>query len=196
MSFELMKLPFSMEALEPYISEETLKYHYGKHHLGYVNKLNSLVSGSALAEKTLEYIIKNESGKIFNNAAQIWNHDFYWQCLAPKNGQKMGEKLLTAINNDFISFDEFKNQFKEKALDNFGSGWTWLIKNANGSLEIINTSNANNPIKENKNPLLTCDVWEHAYYIDYRNDRGNYFDNFWNIINWGFVEKNLLFTSI
>ncbi len=190
MSFELMKLPYAMDALNPYISEETLQYHYGKHHQGYVNKLNTLIGGTDLAEISLEDLIKNESAKIFNNAAQIWNHNFYWQCLTPKGEGKPAGKLIEAINKDFGSFDECKKVFKEKVLANFGSGWTWLVKEKDDKLEIVNTGNADNPMTKNKQPLLTCDVWEHAYYIDYRNERGTYLDNFWKIVNWKFVEKN------
>lgn len=190
MPFTLIKLPFAMDALEPYISEETLKYHYGKHHQGYVNKLNSLLKGTKSANETLENLIKNESGGIFNNAAQIWNHNFYWLSLTPKSSKKPAGKLLKAIDKDFGSFDKFKEAFKEKALSNFGSGWTWLVKNPDGALEILNTSNADTPMRHNKKALLTCDVWEHAYYIDYRNERGTYIDKFWNIVNWQFVEKN------
>lgn len=179
-----------MDALEPYISEETLKYHYGKHHQGYVNKLNALLKGTKSANETLENLIKNESGGIFNNAAQIWNHNFYWLSLTPKSSKKPAGKLLKAIDKDFGSFAKFKEEFKEKALSNFGSGWTWLVKNSDGPLEILNTGNADNPLRHNKKALLTCDVWEHAYYIDYRNERGNYIDNFWNIVNWQFVEEN------
>jgi superoxide dismutase, Fe-Mn family len=190
MPFELMKLPFEKGALKPYISEETLEYHYGKHHKAYVDKLNTLL-GNAKTEKTLETLIKTETGAIFNNAAQIWNHDFYWQCLTPTSTKQPQGKLLAALNNKFGSFDEFKKQFKEQAVANFGSGWTWLVKNADGSIEILNTSNADNLLTKNKIALLTCDVWEHAYYIDYRNARATYLDNFWNIVNWQFVESNL-----
>lgn len=191
MSFTLMKLPYAMNALEPYISKETLEYHYGKHHQGYVNKLNDMIQGSELAGKSLEELIKNNTGGIFNNAAQIWNHNFYWQCLTPKGKHKPGGKLLTAITETFGSFEEFKKEFNKNALANFGSGWTWLVKKADGSLAIVNTGNAGNPITDNEKPLLTCDVWEHAYYIDYRNERAKYLDNFWNLVNWKFVEEQL-----
>ncbi len=190
MTFELMKLPYELDALSPYISKETLHYHYGKHHAGYIKKLNGLIEGSPLAEKTLEEIIKTESGGIFNNAAQIWNHNFYWQCLTPDGTEKPTGQLLDSINKNFGSLEAFEKAFTEKALSNFGSGWTWLIKEKNGKLEIINTSNAGNPMTENKKPLLTCDVWEHAYYVDYRNERNTYLENFWKIVNWKFVEKN------
>lgn len=192
MPFNLMKLPYSMDALKPSISKETLEYHYGKHHQGYVNKLNSLVGGTKLADQSLEDLIRHETGAVFNNAAQIWNHDFYWQCLGPKAKASPEGKLFEAISSKFGSFEEFKKQFKEKALNNFGSGWTWLVKGSDQQIEIINTSNAGNPLTENKTPLLTCDVWEHAYYIDYRNDRGQYLDNFWKLVNWSFVEEQYL----
>jgi len=190
MPFKLMQLPYSKDALAPYISKETLEYHYGKHHQGYVNKLNALIDGTPLANKSLDDLIKNESGNIFNNAAQIWNHNFYWHCLTQANSNKPEGSLLKAIDKKFGSFDEFKKQFKEKASSNFGSGWTWLVKDKNDDLEIVNTGNAGNPMTEGKTPLLICDVWEHAYYIDYRNERGTYLDNFWHIVNWKFVEKN------
>lgn len=190
MQFELMKPPYAKNALAPYISEETLEFHYGKHHQGYVNKLNTLIGGTELADETLENLIKNKSGGIFNNAAQIWNHNFYWHCLTPSSDQKPEGKSSEAINEEFGSFDEFKKLFKERAASNFGSGWTWLVKNEDGSLEIVNTGNAENPMTKDQNPLLTIDVWEHAYYVDYRNERGAYIDNFWNIVNWTFVEKN------
>jgi peptide methionine sulfoxide reductase msrA/msrB len=189
MPFTLMKLPYDMGSLAPYISEETLQYHYGKHHQGYVNKLDDLIKGTDLVGKSLEELITGETGGIFNNAAQIWNHDFYWQCLHPKGEQKPTGKLLEAIDKEFGSFDNFRKEFNKQALANFGSGWTWLVKKSNGSLAIVNTGNAENPITNNEKPLLTCDVWEHAYYIDYRNERAKYLDNFWNIINWKFVEE-------
>ncbi len=192
MSLKLMKLPYKMDALAPYISKETLQYHYAKHHQGYVDKLNTLIGDTNLAEMPLEDLIENETGAVFNNAAQIWNHNFYWQCLTPKGAEKPTGKLLEAIDKNFGSFDGFKKAFKEKALANFGSGWTWLVKNPKGKLEIVNTSNAGNPMTENKKPLLTCDVWEHAYYIDYRNERGAYLNNFWKIVNWKFVERNFV----
>jgi Fe-Mn family superoxide dismutase len=188
MPFKLSPLPYEKDALKPYISAETLEYHYGKHHQAYVNKLNALTKDTPLAEKSLETLIKTETGGVFNNAAQIWNHDFYWQCLSPKKSEPTGE-LEIAINKTFGSLDKFKQAFKEKALANFGSGWTWLVKDTKENLEIINTSNAANPLTDNKTPLLTCDVWEHAYYIDYRNERGIYLDNFWPLVNWAFVEK-------
>jgi Fe-Mn family superoxide dismutase len=189
MPFTLMKLPYAMDALAPYISEETLQYHYAKHHQGYVNKLNDLTKGTDLAIKSLEELITGETGGIFNNAAQIWNHNFYWQSLHPKGEHTPNGKLLAAINREFGSFDNFKSEFNKQAVTNFGSGWTWLIKKGNGTLAIVNTGNAGNPMTNNERSLLTCDVWEHAYYIDYRNERAKYINNFWNIVNWKFVDE-------
>jgi Fe-Mn family superoxide dismutase len=187
---ELPELPYAKNALEPHISEETLEYHYGKHHATYVNKLNTLIAGTEFESMSLEDIIKKASGGIFNNAAQVWNHTFYWNCLSPNGGGKPEGELATAIEKAFNSFDEFKKQFTESAIGNFGSGWTWLVKNADGQLEIVNTGNAGNPMTDGKQPLLTCDVWEHAYYIDYRNARPSYLDAFWNLANWEFVSAN------
>jgi Fe-Mn family superoxide dismutase len=187
---ELPELPYAKNALEPHISEETLEYHYGKHHATYVNKLNTLVGGTEFESMSLEDIINKASGGIFNNAAQVWNHTFYWNCLSPNGGGEPEGELATAIEKAFNSFDEFKKQFTESAIGNFGSGWTWLVKNADGQLEIVNTGNAGNPMTDGKKPLLTCDVWEHAYYIDYRNARPSYLDAFWNLVNWKFVSAN------
>jgi superoxide dismutase, Fe-Mn family len=191
MFFELPPLPFAKDALKPYISQETIEYHYEKHHKGYLTKLNKILETNSQDDKTLEEIIKTSSGDLFNNAAQFWNHNFYWQCLTLKNKSKIKKGLSQKIDQAFGSFDEFKAKFKEKALSNFGSGWTWLVKKKNGSLEILNTSNAQNPMTNGDKPLLTIDVWEHAYYIDYRNERGKYLDNIWQIINWDFVESQL-----
>ena len=190
MSFELPKLPYQLNALEPHISQETLEYHYGKHHQAYVTNLNKLIADGEFAEASLETIIKNASGGIFNNAAQVWNHSFYWQCLAPNGGGEPTGELSEAIIKKFGSFDEFKSQFSQKAITTFGSGWAWLVKNATGELEITSTSNAGTPMTENQTALLTCDVWEHAYYIDYRNARPKYVEEFWNLVNWDFVAKN------
>lgn len=188
MSFQLPHLPYEMNALEPYISQETLEYHYGKHHKAYVDNLNKLLEGSDAAQKTLEELIKSTTGGIFNNAAQVWNHTFYWHCMKPHAGGEPSGKLADAINKAFGSFEAFKEQFSKTAATTFGSGWAWLVKNAAGQLEIVSTGNAGNPMTENKKTLLTCDVWEHAYYIDYRNARPKYIENFWNLINWEFVE--------
>lgn len=191
MTFELPKLPYEMNALEPHISKETLEYHYGKHHQAYVNNLNKLIEGTDNINKTLEEIIKTASGGLFNNAAQTWNHTFYWNCLSPNGGGKPSGALLDAIVKQFGSFETFKENFTQTAAKTFGSGWAWLVKSDKGELEILSTSNAGNPLTENKIPLLTCDVWEHAYYIDYRNARPKYLENFWNLVNWAFVESHL-----
>lgn len=191
MTFELPKLQFALDALEPHISKETLEYHYGKHHQAYVNNLNNLVEGTDNANKTLEEIILSSTGGLFNNAAQTWNHTFYWNCLTANGGGEPAGKLAKAIAAASGSFDAFKKQFSETAAKTFGSGWTWLVQNSDGTLEIMSTSNAGNPLTANKKPLLTCDVWEHAYYIDYRNARPKYIENFWNLINWNFVSNNL-----
>lgn len=188
--FELPKLPYAMDALQPYISKETLEYHYGKHHQAYVNNLNNLIKDTEFANLSLEEIIMKSSGGIFNNAAQVWNHTFYWNCLTPKSGHEPTGKLADAIKRKFGSFDEFKKAFVESATKLFGSGWTWLAKDGNGELEIINESNAGLPMKSNKKAIFTCDVWEHAYYIDYRNARPKYLENFWNLVNWDFVADN------
>ncbi|HGN1673189.1 TPA: superoxide dismutase [Fe] [Proteus mirabilis] len=191
MSFELPKLPYALDALEPHISKETLEYHYGKHHQTYVTNLNNLVKGTNLENKSLEELIKTTEGGIFNNAAQVWNHTFYWNCLAPNAGGAPTGKIAEAINKAFGSFEEFKKQFNDAAAKNFGSGWTWLVKKADGSLAIVNTSNAATPVSGEDKPLLTVDVWEHAYYIDYRNARVKYLEEFWALVNWSFVEANL-----
>lgn len=188
--FELPKLPYALDALQPHISKETLEYHYGKHHKAYVDKLNELIKGTEFANLSLEEIIKKASGPIFNNAAQNWNHTFYWHCMTPKSSGEPTGKLADAIKKKFGSFEDFKKTFTESAIKLFGSGWTWLAKDAKGELEIINESNAGLPLKQNKKALFTCDVWEHAYYIDYRNLRPKYIENFWAIANWEFVAKN------
>ena len=187
---KLPELPYAKDALEPHISAETLDYHYGKHHATYVDKLNNMISGTEFETASLEEIIKNASGGIFNNGAQVWNHTFYWNCLSPEGGGEPAGALGDAIKNTFGSFEEFKTKFSDSAANNFGSGWTWLVKNSAGELEIVNTSNAANPMTEGKQPLLTCDVWEHAYYIDYRNARPKYVAAFWSLVNWNFVADN------
>lgn len=191
MAFELPPLPYEKTALEPHISAETLEYHYGKHHQAYVTNLNNLVPGTAFENASLEEIILKGNGGIFNNGAQVWNHTFYWHSLTPKGGGEPTGKLADAINRDFGSFAQFKEQFTKVAMSTFGSGWAWLVKNAEDKLEIVSTSNAGNPLTDNKKPLLTCDVWEHAYYIDYRNLRAKYVDAFWALVNWEFAAKNL-----
>ncbi|MBD2804580.1 superoxide dismutase [Fe] [Xenorhabdus sp. ZM] len=191
MSFELPALPYAKDALEPHISAETLEYHYGKHHNTYVVNLNNLVKDTEFAGKSLEEIIKTSEGGIFNNAAQVWNHTFYWHSLSPNGGGEPTGKVADAINSAFGSFAELKQQFTDAALKNFGSGWTWLVKKTDGSLAIVNTSNAVTPLTGEDKPVLTVDVWEHAYYIDYRNARPQYLEHFWALVNWKFVEENL-----
>lgn len=192
MAFELPALPYAINALEPHISQETLEYHHGKHHNTYVVNLNNLVPGTEFEGKSLEEIIKTSSGGIFNNAAQIWNHTFYWHCLSPNGGNEPTGALADAINKAFGSFAEFKDAFTKSAIGNFGSSWTWLVKKADGSLAIVNTSNAGCPLTEaGTTPLLTVDLWEHAYYIDFRNLRPKYMETFWKLVNWEFVAKNL-----
>lgn len=190
--FELPKLPYAMDALEPNISKETLEYHYGKHHQAYVNNLNNLTKDSEFANMSLEDIIMKSTGSIFNNAAQVWNHSFYWNCMTPNSTGNPTGPLADAIDKKFGSFDEFKKLFSQSATTLFGSGWTWLVKNAHGELEIMNTGNAGLPMKDDKKALLTCDVWEHAYYIDYRNVRASYVEKFWNLVNWDFVAENFV----
>ena len=191
MAFELPALPYEKNALEPHISAETLEYHYGKHHQTYVDKLNGLVAGTDNEGKALEEIIKSApAGGLFNNAAQVWNHTFYWNSLSPNGGGEPSGALADAINAKWGSFDKFKEEFATQAAGNFGSGWTWLVKNGSGDLEIVNTSNAGCPITDGVTPLITVDVWEHAYYIDYRNARPKYLEAFWALVNWDFAAKN------
>lgn len=192
MQIELPSLPYAKNALEPHISEETLHFHYGKHHNTYALKLNALIPGTEFEGKSLEEIIKTSTGGIFNNAAQLWNHTFYWYCLAPNGGGEPTGEVAYAINATFGSFADFKQTFTSAAVTNFGSAWTWLVKRADGSLDIINTSNAETPLtEEGVTPLLTVDLWEHAYYIDYRNSRPDYMNAFWSLVNWNFVASNL-----
>ena len=190
MTHALPALPYAMDALAPTLSQETLEYHYGKHHQAYVTNLNNLIPGTEFESMSLEDIVMKSSGGIFNNAAQVWNHTFYWNCLSPNGGGAPTGALAAAIDAKFGSFEEFKKQFNQSAATNFGSGWTWLVKNADGSLEIFNTSNAGTPMTSGKQALLTLDVWEHAYYIDYRNMRPKYLETMWNIVNWDFVAAN------
>ena len=191
MEHKLPPLPFKDDALEPVISKETLDYHHGKHHQAYVTNLNKLIEGTEFEAMTLEEIIKKSSGGVFNNAAQVFNHTFYWNCLSPEGGGEPEGDLAQAIDEAFGSFDEFKEKFSATAVGTFGSGWAWLVKDQDGKLEIISTGNAGTPLTENKTPLLTCDVWEHAYYIDYRNARPAYVGKFWDLVNWDFVASNL-----
>ncbi|MBZ4202503.1 MAG: superoxide dismutase [Fe] [Methylovulum sp.] len=190
MAFELPVLPYGKNRLVPYISEETLEYHYGKHHQTYVTNLNNLVPGTEFEGLSLEEIIMKSSGGIFNNAAQVWNHTFYWHCLAPDAGGEPTGALADAITATFGSFEKFKEDFTKCAVTTFGSGWAWLVKNADGSLALVSTSNAACPLTTGQTPLLTCDVWEHAYYIDYRNARPAYLEAFWALVNWEFATAN------
>jgi len=190
MAHKLPDLPYAMDALEPHISRETLEYHYGKHHNAYVVNLNGMLEGTELAGASLEDVIRKASGPVFNNAAQVWNHTFYWHCLSPNGGGKPAGELAAAIDKTFGSFDAFKTEFADKAVKLFGSGWAWLVKKADGSLAIVQTSNADTPVRGGDKALLTCDVWEHAYYIDYRNARPGYVDAFWKLVNWDFVASN------
>lgn len=189
MKFELPKLPYELDALAPNIDKATLEYHYGKHHQAYVNNLNGLIEGTKFANMDLESIIKSADGGVFNNAAQIWNHSFYFFQFAPKVGGEATGALGEAIVRDFGSFSEFKSQFSKAAATLFGAGWAWLVKNSDNKLEIIQTSNAGTPLTTQYKPILTCDVWEHAYYLDYQNKRPAYIEAFWNVINWEEVGK-------
>lgn len=191
MEHKLPALPYSMDALKPTISKETLEFHYGKHHQAYVTNLNKLIMGTEFENMSLEDIVLKSNGGIFNNAAQVFNHTFYWNCLSPNGGKEPQGALADAINESFGSFADFKEKFTQTAIGTFGSGWAWLVKDGNGKLEIVSTSNAANPMTDGKKPLLTCDVWEHAYYIDYRNARPSYVEKFWNLVNWDFVASNL-----
>lgn len=191
MTFELPKLPYALDGLAPYISEETLEYHYGKHHRGYVNKLNELTKDTEYSNLSLEEVIlKSKEGPIFNNAAQVWNHTFYWHCMKPNGGNEPEGKLADAIKQSFGSLEEFTTKFNQAATGQFGSGWAWLARNKDGKLIIYSTPNAVNPLSKDNQALLTCDVWEHAYYLDTRNDRAKYVENFWRVVNWDFVHEN------
>ncbi len=191
MAIELPPLPYEKNALEPHISAETLEYHHDKHHAGYVKKLNAAIEGTEHADAALEDIVRNTDGGTFNNAAQTWNHTFYWNSMSPDGGGEPSGKLADAIEKAFGSVDKFKDEFGKQAAGNFGSGWTWLVQRPDGSLAIVNTSNAATPITGSDKPLFTMDVWEHAYYIDYRNARPKYIDAFWNVINWDFAAGNM-----
>jgi Fe-Mn family superoxide dismutase len=190
MEHTLPALPYATDALQPHISKETLEFHYGKHHQTYVTNLNNLIKGTEFENASLEDIVKKSSGGVFNNAAQIWNHTFYWNSLSPKGGGKPAGALAAAIDAKWGSFDAFKEAFTKSAVGNFGSSWTWLVKKADGSLDIVNTSNAATPVTTADKPLMTCDLWEHAYYIDYRNRRPDYLGAFWSLVNWDFAAKN------
>ncbi len=191
MEHKLPELPYAQDALAPNISAETLESHYGKHHRTYVDNLNKLIAGTGFENAALEDIVKRASGGIYNNGAQVWNHTLYWNCLSPEGGGEPAGALADAIVKAFGSFGQFKEQFTNTAVTLFGSGWAWLVKNPDGSLAIESTPNAGNPMRDGKRPLLTCDVWEHAYYIDYRTARPKSLEAFWNLVNWGFVGENL-----
>jgi Fe-Mn family superoxide dismutase len=191
MEHKLPELPFAKDALQPHISAETLDYHHGKHHNAYVTNLNNLIKGTPFENMTLEEIIMKSEAGIFNNAAQVWNHTFYWNCLAPNAGGTATGKIADMINAKWGTFDKFKEDFTKAATTNFGSSWTWLVLNKQGELEIFNTSNAGTPMTSGMKALLTIDVWEHAYYVDYRNARPNYINAFWSLVNWNFVNSNL-----
>ncbi|MFA5169974.1 MAG: Fe-Mn family superoxide dismutase [Sulfuriferula sp.] len=190
MIHELPALPYAKDALQPHISAETIEYHYGKHHQAYVTNLNNLIKGTEFEALSLEDIILQSAGGVFNNAAQVWNHTFYWNCLSPNGGGAPTGALADAINAKWGSFDAFKEAFSKAAIGTFGSGWAWLVKNTAGELEIVSTSNAATPMTNGQTALMTCDVWEHAYYVDYRNARPKYVEMFWNLVNWNFVAAN------
>jgi superoxide dismutase, Fe-Mn family len=191
MIHELPKLPYGLNALEPFISQRTIEFHYGKHHQAYVNNLNKLVVGTEYENATLEEIIRNATGGIFNNGAQVWNHTFYWNCMKPQAGGEPTGIVQEAIIKNFGSFSEFKEKFSNAAATLFGSGWAWLVRKSDGTLEITQESNAGNPLRSGLTPLLTCDVWEHAYYLDKQNMRPNYIADFWNLVDWGAVAGRL-----
>ncbi|BBO60385.1 superoxide dismutase [Mycoavidus sp. B2-EB] len=190
MEHTLPALPYARNALVPHMSEETLEFHYGKHHQTYVTNLNNLIKGTEFENLSLEEIIKKSSGPIFNNAAQIWNHTFFWHSLSPQGGGQPAGALAEAIDRQWGSYAQFKEAFTKVAIGTFGSGWAWLVKKADGALDIVSTSNAVTPLTTGAKPLLTLDVWEHAYYIDYRNARPKFIDAFWQIVNWNFAANN------
>lgn len=191
MEHKLPELPWSNDALAPHISPETIEYHYGKHHNAYVTKLNAGIKGTEFEDASLEDIIKKAKGGLFNNAAQVWNHTFYWNCLAPNAGGAASGAIADKINAKWGSFDKFKEEFSNSAATNFGSGWTWLVADGSGDLSIVNTDDAETPMTQGLTALMTIDVWEHAYYVDYRNARPDYINAFWNLVNWDFVNSNL-----
>jgi Fe-Mn family superoxide dismutase len=191
MAIELPALPYDRTALEPHISAETIDFHYSKHHQTYVTNLNNLIAGTEFEDADLETIVRKSQGGLFNNAAQVWNHTFYWNCLKPNGGGAPTGKLAEAIDSAFGSFDAFKAEFTKTAIGTFGSGWAWLVQRADGSLALVSTSNAATPLTGTDKPLLTCDVWEHAYYVDYRNARPKYVEAFWNLVNWDFVSAQM-----
>lgn len=191
MAIELPPLPYDRAALEPHMSAETLDYHYGKHHKAYVDNANKMIEGTEFADMPLVDIIRRAQGALFNNVAQVWNHTFFWNCMKPNGGGEPTGKLMDAINLAFGDFQTFKDEFAKTCIGTFGSGWGWLVQRPDGSLALVSTSNANTPIAGDDTPLLTCDVWEHAYYIDYRNMRPKFVEAFWNLVNWDFVASNM-----
>ena len=191
MAIELPALPYDKTALAPHISAETLEFHYGKHHQAYVTNLNNLIKGTEFENAGLVEIVRKAQGGMFNNAAQVWNHTFYWNCLKPNGGGEPTGKLAEAITKAFGSFAAFKEQFTNTALTTFGSGWAWLVQRPDGTLALVSTSNAATPLTGSDKPLLTCDVWEHAYYVDYRNARPKYVEAFWKLVNWDFVSRQM-----
>ncbi len=192
MTFELMKLPYSMDALEPLMSRDTIETHYLKHHQGYVKKLNELIKGTEYEKVDLETIVRLSKDKIYNNAAQIWNHNFFWLCLTPETSQGPDGEVAECIDETFGSYESFKKKFIQEGVELFGSGWVWLIAGETGDLKILSGKDADNPVAYDLQPILTCDVWEHAYYIDYRHDRKSYLNNFWELVNWDFVNDMLI----
>ncbi len=191
MEHQLPALPYAKDALQPHISAETLEYHHGKHHQTYVTNLNNMIKGTEYENMSLEEIIQKSQGGVFNNSAQVWNHTFFWNCMTPNGGGAPTGKVADAINAKWGSFDKFKEEFNKSALGNFGSGWTWLVQKTDGSVDIVNTSNAGTPLTTSDKALLTADVWEHAYYIDYRNARAKFLEAFWNVANWEFANQNM-----
>jgi superoxide dismutase, Fe-Mn family len=191
MPFELPKLPYAADALQPYISKQTIDFHYGKHHATYVNNLNNLVQGTRFENAALDLIVREADGPVFNNGAQIWNHTFYFESFSPTGSREPSGTLAAAISATFGSFGSFKEQFTKSAMTLFGSGWAWLVKKPEGGLEIVQEPNAGNPLRKGLTPLLTCDVWEHAYYLDYQNKRADYVQAFWNILDWGIIGKRI-----
>ena len=190
MAFQQPNLPYDLNALAPFVSEEQMHYHYNKHHAAYFKKLNGLIDGKPESAMSLEDVVKKSSGGVFNNAAQAWNHTFFWDCMSPSGSGKPSGSVLEAIQRDFGSFDAFKKQFSAQATTLFGSGWAWLASDSSGKLEIMPLSNADTPLKHGKTPILTLDVWEHAYYIDYKNERPRFIEEFWDVVHWDFVNKS------
>jgi Fe-Mn family superoxide dismutase len=191
MPIELTPLPYDRAALAPHLSAETLDYHHGKHQRAYVERLNELIAGTEFADLALEEIVRRAQGSLFNQAAQVWNHEFYWQCLRPRGGGEPGGALGEKIAQAFGDTNLLREEFNRSAMATFGSGWTWLVQRADGNLAVVSTSNASTPLTGEDTPLLACDVWEHAYYIDYRNGRAQYLEAFWKLVNWDFVASRL-----